>query len=312
MKYSNIFKEKLNCNNTDEVFEYLIANLKDTITRWNYFVNWNKVFGNIRDIEVDLNTLNYLIGKDNIESEFAYLLRRTPSIYALIPILVACRQNNFKILFNYTEGDFVYRDYSFKYSPKKERQLPEEKISAAIEFTKKIGFLDLLKSKRIKNCVDYVIGVETGLDSNGRKNRGGKMMEDILEFFIKDICDRNGFEYMIQATAPKVKQKWNLKMTIDKSSRQIDFAIFAGNTLFLIETNFYGGGGSKLKSTAGEYITMSNYWKNDGHKFIWITDGKGWHSTKRPLEETFNQIDFLLNLDMVSKGILDDLIKKES
>lgn len=53
---------------------------------------------------------------------------------------------------------------------------------------------------------------------------------------------------------------------------------------------------------------MFDYWINDGHKFIWITDGIGWNSTKLPLLETFNHIDYILNLDMVLKGILEDII----
>ncbi len=133
-------------------------------------------------------------------------------------------------------------------------------------------------------------------------------MEEDVEFYVKDICQRNGYEYIREATAPKVKEEWGLTMTVDKSSRRIDFVINNGKGLYLIETNFYTGGGSKLKSTAGEYKAMFDYWKNDGHGFIWITDGKGWHTTKRPLEETFNHIDYMLNLDMVSKGIFEKIL----
>ncbi len=303
MKYSTIYKESIGCNNSDEVFDYLISTLKEAITRWDYFINWSKVLGNIEDLEIDLNTLNYLIGKDNIEEEFKKLLKRNPTIYRTIPALIACRQKDFKILTNFEHGIFVYQDYTFKYD--KDQHLSDEEISKTVEFAKGIGLLNLLQTKKIKNCVDYLIGVEVGLDSNGRKNRGGKMMEDIVEFYVKDMCERNGFEYLKEATAPKVKEKWDKTMTVDKSSRRIDFVIFNGKDLYLIETNFYTGGGSKLKSTAGEYKTMFDYWKNDGHKFIWITDGFGWKTTKRPLQETFEHIDYILNLDMVSKKILE-------
>lgn len=306
MKYSNIFKEKIGCNNSDEVFEYLINTLKKTITQWDYFVNWSKVLGNIENLEIDLNTLNYLIGKENIEEDFRRLLKRNPTIYRTIPALVACRQKDFKILTNFEKGDFVYQDYSFKHN--KDNELTEEEISRAIEFAKGVGLLELLQQKKIKNCVDYLIGVEVGLDSNGRKNRGGKMMEDIVEFYVKDICERKGYEYLKEATTSKVKEKWGKVMTVDKSSRRIDFVVFNGKNLYLIETNFYAGGGSKLKATAGEYKTMFDYWKNDGHNFIWITDGYGWNTTKRSLEETFEHIDYTLNLDMVAKGLLEKIV----
>ena len=306
MKYSEIFKKRIDCNNGEEVFKYLISTLKETITKWDYFVNWTKVFDNLKDIEIDLNILNYLIGKDNIKSEFVDLLKKYPSVERLIPILVASRESNYKILSKYGYDEFIYEDFSFKSA----KNLTADEIKKIVRFASESGFLKLLSSKRIKNVVDYVIGIEVGLDSNGRKNRTGKLMESIVEFFVKDLCKRNNYECITQANSPKVKQKWNLKLTVDKSSRNIDFAVFNGKGLYLIETNFYGGGGSKLKSTAGEYKAMFDYWKKDGHKFIWVTDGLGWKSTHRPLRETFNYIDYLLNLEMVSKKVLEDIISK--
>lgn len=301
MRYINIFKTRINCSNADEVFKYLINTLKDTITQWDYFVNWAKVFDNIKDVEIDLNILNYLIGKDNIEEEFELLLKKHPSIGRLIPILVACRGNRFKILSGCNRNSFKYKAYDFG----KSAGISEAQI---IKFAKSTGFLELLQTKRIKNIVDYVIGVEVGLDSNGRKNRSGKSMEAIVEFFVKDICDRRNLDYIKEATSKNIQKKWGLKLKVDKSSRRIDFAINNNNQLFLIETNFYGGGGSKLKSTAGEYKSMFDFWKSDGHEFIWVTDGYGWHTTYLPLQEAFNHTDYILNLDMISKGILEDIV----
>lgn len=306
MKYSEIFKKRINCGNDEEVFEYLLSTLKETITKWDYFVNWAKVFNNLKGIEVDLNIINYLIGKDDIKSEFVDLLKKHPSVTRLIPILVASRESNYRILSKYGYDEFIYEDFSFR----SVKMLSDDEIKGIVRFADESGFLKLLSSKRIKNVVDYVIGVEVGLDSNGRKNRTGKLMESIVEFFVRDVCKRNNYEYIGQANASKVKQKWNLRLTVDKSSRNIDFAVYNGKSLYLIETNFYGGGGSKLKSTAGEYKTMFDYWKNDGHKFVWVTDGLGWKSTHRPLQETFTHIDYLLNLEMVSKKILEDIISK--
>ena len=304
MKYNEIFKKRIGCKDDDEVFKFLISSLKETITKWDYFVNWTKVFDNLKDIEIDLNILNYLVGKNNIKSEFVELLKKHPSIARLIPVLVASRETNFKILSKYGYDTFVYDDFSFR----NKGSLTAEEIKKIVQFADQSGFLKLLVSKRIKSVVDYVIGVEVGLDSNGRKNRTGKLMEDIVDFFVKDICKRNNYEYIIQANARKVKEKWNLNLTVDKSSRNIDFVVCNGKYLYLIETNFYGGGGSKLKSTAGEYKTMFDYWKKDGHKFVWITDGLGWKSTHRPLRETFNHIDYLLNLEMLSKKVLEDIL----
>lgn len=304
MKYIAPFEKKINSKNQEEVFEYFLKTLKNTITSWDYFVNWSKVFGNIKNIEIELNILNYLIGKDDIESELEYLLKNHPSIANVIPGLVACREKNFYLLLNFEYKEFNYKNYSFK----KSKELSDEEIKNIIEFSKESGFLNLIQKEKVKSLVDYLIGVEVGLDSNGRKNRTGTKMEEIIEFYVQEICKRCNYEYLVQATSLKIKEKWGINLTVDKSSRRIDFSIYNGEYLYLIETNFYGGSGSKLKSTAGEYKTMFDYWINDGHKFIWITDGIGWNSTKLPLLETFNHIDYILNLDMVLKGILEEII----
>src|SRR3989338_2218271 len=145
MKYCEIYKKRIGCNNEDEVFQFLITNLKETITKRDYFVNWTKVFDNIQDIEIDLNILNYLIGKNNIKSEFVDLLKKHPSIARLIPILVASRETDFKILSNYGHDTFVYDDFSFH----KKDNLTTTEIKKIIQFTNESGFLKLLASKRI-------------------------------------------------------------------------------------------------------------------------------------------------------------------
>ncbi len=296
MKYSKIFKDKLNCNNADEVFNYLIDNLKETIKTWDYFVNWNKVIRNYQDVEISLNVLNTLIGKKNVEVAAKNLLKEYPKVIAVIPSLLAYRERKVKLLSNIKNFETTEYDFSKPID-----------LDKAVMFLKESGFLKLVSDKTIKSIPDYFIGVEVGLDSNGRKNRSGTSMEDIAEFFIKDICQRKGYEYISQATADKIKQKWNKDITVTKSSKRIDFAVNTPNKLYLIETNFYGGGGSKLKSTAGEYAEIYHQWTNDGHQFIWITDGLGWQSTKRPLRDTFDSTDYIINLDMIQKGVLEGL-----
>ncbi|MDY6862294.1 MAG: type II restriction endonuclease [Thermodesulfobacteriota bacterium] len=282
----------------------LINTINDSIRRWDYFINWDKVIGNIKDLEIDLNILNYLIGKENIEEAFSYLLRKQPQIVRLIPVLLASRDHEFKILIDFSVGTLKYEDFTFRDT----NNLSEAEISKAIRFARETGLLGLFANKKIKNIVDYTLGVEVGLDTNGRKNRGGTAMEKIVETYVKRLCNRYSFTYIKEATAEKVLKKWKLNLSVDKASRRLDFAVYNGTTLYLIETNFYGGGGSKLKSTAGEYKSLYDFLINDGHKFIWITDGLGWRVTRRPLEETFNHIDYLLNLNMLTNGLLDDII----
>ena len=298
MKQHPAYKKILSCNNEDEVFAYLISSLKETIKSFDYFVNWKKVIKNYQDVETSLNLLNTLIGKEDIEQASLKLLREYPKVIGVVPALLAERDKKISLLPNPQNFDIKRFDFSKPMS-----------VEDGVLFLKESGFLNLISNRNIKSIPDYFIGVEVGLDSNGRKNRSGTSMENLVEFFVRDICERNGYEYIAQATADKIKSKWNKNITVNKSSKRIDFAINTPKRLYLIETNFYGGGGSKLKSTAGEYADIYHQWTNDGHQFIWVTDGYGWKTTQRPLRDTFNTTDYIINLDMIQKGVLEELLK---
>lgn len=304
MKYINFYKEQLNCQNEDEVFDYLIQNLKPSIILWSYFVNWDKVFNNTKKIEITLNNLNYLIGKEDFDSEFKFLIKQNPEIAKVIPALVVrdgSNTNRFNILVDYQKKKLVYEEYDFS-----KKEMTNKDIEKYLRFVKETGLKDLIISQKIKNLVDYMIGVEAGLDSNGRKNRGGHSMESIIEFFIKDVCESKKYSYIKEATSEKINKKWGYDVPVDKSSRRYDFVVNTGKELIIFETNFYGGSGSKLKSTAGEYRDLFNVLKGQ-YKFIWITDGNGWKSTARPLRETFNHNDYVISLEMVENGILNEI-----
>lgn len=306
MKYSNIFKNRIECANTDEVFNYLIGNLKETINSWDFFVAWEKVMNKVGNIEVVLNILNYLIGKKNVVEEFKALLGRYPEIAEVLPVLLALREKNVKVLEPLGNNVFNYKEY--KFHKKKEYTLDE--IETLAEFAEKTGLLAMFENKNIKSVVDYAIGVEVGLDTNARKNRSGTAMEMITELFVKKICSVNNLQYLTQATSNKIKTDLGYDVSVDKSERSFDFAIDNGCKLYLIETNYYDGGGSKLKSVAGEFTTLFNFLQKESpeHGFIWITDGKGWETAKKPLRESFDKVNYILNLDMVQNGILEDII----
>jgi type II restriction enzyme len=289
------------------VFQYLRDTLTDSITIWEYFVNWHKVLENFRQIEIDLNLLNYLVGKDDIEHQFCNLLNSYPNLVRVIPVLLACRTSNFRILTNYNDGEFNYKSFNLK----NKGHLTEQEINNILEFTKQTGLLKLFTDRTIKSIPDYVLGIEVGLDSNGRKNRGGNIMEKIVERQLMLICQQHKLSFIAQATSSKIQTEWEVNIEVDKSSRRFDFAVRNEDRLYLVETNFYGGGGSKLKATAGEYKALFNFITSQGHKFIWITDGLGWKSTLRPLEETFNHIEYILNLKMVLTGLLSAIITQK-
>jgi len=308
MKYLSFYRDKLGCKNKDEVFDYLVSTLKPSNRLWSYFINWEKVFTNTRKIEKSLNILNYLIGKDNFDDEFRCLIMEYPQVVEVIPALVVKvgdkGKNNkvLDILVDFSNRRLQYAKIDFD-----KNDINDDDVEKYLTFVKKTGLKDLLQSRTIKNLVDYMIGVEAGLDSNGRKNRSGTAMEDIVEPFIRDACKKAGGRFIRQANAKKIYKSLGFDIPAEKSSRRYDFAMDCGNKITLVETNFYGGGGSKLKSTAGEYRNLFDG-LDDRYKFIWITDGMGWKTTQKPLRATFDHNDYLVNLTMLEKGILDAIL----
>ncbi len=279
-------------------FNKLTDTFKSSIKTWDYFVNWKKVFSNKSDLEITLNKLNYLLGKENLKDEFKKLFVSNPDIIKALPVLLAVRENKLEI-FDKKSKNSEFFDFS----------KTENDYEKYFIFLQNSGLAKLFQKDGIKNLVDYVMGVEVGLDSNGRKNRGGSLMEEIVESFIVDFCKNKGFEYIAQARSSAIKSKWNVDVKIDKSERSFDFAIYnpKNKKIKLIETNFYNGGGSKLKAVCGEFKSLYTELKDQNIDFIWVTDGLGWFTTKRPLEETYNHNEYVFNLSMLEEGILNEL-----
>lgn len=280
-------------------FNNLITTFKSSIKTWDYFVNWKKVFANGSNLEITLNKLNYLLGKEDLKEEFKKLYSSNPDIVKALPVLLAVRENKLEIFDKVIKNSEFFDFSGTEKSPEK-----------YYEFLEKSGLARLFQKDGVKNLVDYVMGVEVGLDSNGRKNRGGSLMEEIVESFIRDLCNKNGFEYLSQAGATVIKSKWGVDVKVDKSERSFDFAVFnpKNKKVKLFEVNFYNGGGSKLKAVCGEFRSLYTELKEQNIDFIWITDGLGWFTTKRPLEETYNHNEYVFNLNMLEAGILDKLV----
>lgn len=279
-------------------FDHLVSTFRSSIKTWDYFVNWNKVFTNSANFEIALNKLNYLIGKDDLQGEFYRLYESNPDIAKALPVLLAVRENNLEI-YNKTSKELEFYNFSGEGGD----------ANKYFEFLDKSGLIKLFQRDGIKNLVDYVIGVEVGLDSNGRKNRGGTLMEEIVGLFLEDFCKQNNLKYIPQASPSKIKLKWNFDIVVNKSERSFDFAVYnpQSNKVKLFETNFYNGGGSKLKAVCGEFRSLYDELKRQNIEFIWITDGLGWHTAKRPLEETYNHNDYVFNLSMLEGGALNEL-----
>ena len=287
------------------------SNLKDTLQEsiftWNYFVDFEKAKINVKKVEKELNILNYLIGKENIEKEFTDLITEYPNTRKALPLLIAVRKDKLGSTPIITDIDALVpenKQYVFY------DELNENIMQELLIFFRNSGLKNVLENKHIKNLVDYCFGVEVGFDTNARKNRTGTLMENIVAKFLEEFCNDNvDFQYIEQATQKRIKEIFDYEIEIDKNSRRFDFALYnkGSKKLYLIEVNYYSGGGSKLKATAGEYKGLNDFVKAQDIKFIWITDGKGWLTALNPLEETFNHNDYVINLDMLNKGILDSI-----
>ena len=281
-------------------FEIWLATFRDSIATYKYYTDFRKVYQNVAHIKVELNILNALIGSTNIEKEFEDIVFRYPEVLKCIPILLAVR--NSEIYAMDEEGAYQYDFKKQKYS------LEQYKT-----FMRKTGLFELMAGHHIRNLMDYVTGVETGLDSNGRKNRGGHLMEDLVEKFIQKAGFEKGKTYFKEMYIHEIHQKWGVDLSAisnnGKAEKRFDYVIKTSEKIYVIETNFYSSGGSKLNETARSYKTIAQEVDTiPGVTFVWFTDGKGWKSARKNLQETFDVLDTVYNIQDLEKGIIEKTI----
>lgn len=280
-------------------FDEWLSEFRGSIANYEYYIDFNKIYSNINKIKVELNILNSLIGSQNIEEEFESILLKYPETLKCIPLLLAVRAS--EIYAVDSEGEYKYNFKNQNYS------IEQYKI-----FMRKTGLFDLLQNHIINNLVDYATGVETGLDSNGRKNRGGHLMENLVESFIQKAGYKKNETYFKEMYIHAITDKWGINLSAisnsGKSEKRFDFVIKTSNRIYGIETNFYASGGSKLNETARSYKQIAQEVDTiDGFTFIWFTDGSGWKSARHNLEETFDVMETIFNIKDLENGILSQL-----
>lgn len=278
-------------------FNDWLGKMRPSINNYDYYVDFEKVYANVDAVRVELNIMNSLIGSKNIEKDFKVLLERYPEILKCVPILLAVRAA--EIYAQDGDGAFNYNFGGMNYS-----------VEQYIAFMRKTGLLDLIANHLVNNLVDYTLGVETGLDSNGRKNRGGHQMEDLVESYIK----KTGAEYYKEMYLADIERKWDVDLSSisaeGTSTKRWDFVVKTPAMIYVIETNFYTGGGSKLNETARSYKMIAEEARSVvGVEFVWVTDGGGWRSARRNLEETFNTMEHLYNICDMENGVFLSLFK---
>lgn len=282
-------------------FDLWISGFRDSIADYGYYVDFKKINKNVDKIKVELNILNSLIGSNDIENDFEKLLNRYPEILKCIPLLLAVRTKEIYAIDG--DGEFTY---NFK---SKNLSVEQYKI-----FMRKTGLFDLIKNHIVNNLVDYATGVETGLDSNGRKNRGGHLMENLVESYILKAGFVKNKNYFKEMYINQISEKWNIDLCAisnkGKTEKRFDYVVKTDNMIYGIETNFYGSGGSKLNETARSYKTLALETDTiDGFTFVWFTDGKGWMSARHNLEETFDVMEHIYNINDMEQGIIGKVFK---
>lgn len=280
-------------------FNNWLGKFRNSIATYSYYVDFAKVYKKVDSIKVELNILNSLIGSKNIENDFVCLVEKYPETLKCIPLLLAVRANEIYTIDG--DGEFTYNFKKANYS------LDQYKV-----FMSKTGLFDLLSNHIINNLVDYAVGIETGLDSNGRKNRGGHLMEDLVESYIKKAGFVKGSTYFKEMYIHEITDKWGIDLSAisnsGKMEKRFDFVIKTENMIYGIETNFYASGGSKLNETARSYKQLSQEADTiDDFTFVWFTDGQGWKSARHNLEETFDAMEHIYSIDDMENGILNTL-----
>ncbi|WP_251614632.1 type II restriction endonuclease [Pumilibacter muris] len=281
-------------------FNEWLKSFKSNICNYDYYVDFKKVYGNVEKIKIELNILNSLIGSKNIESDFQKLIEDYPQVLKCIPILLAVRGRELYAIDG--DGEYFFNFCNPNYTAKEYMML-----------MLKTGLFDLIANHVINNLVDYVTGVEVGLDSNGRKNRGGHLMEKLVEDYLIKADLVKGETYFKEMKLSAIEKKWGVDLSgisnQGKAEKRFDFVVKKSKTIYAIETNFYSVGGSKLNETARSYKTIALEAKQiEDFVFVWFTDGyEGWKSARHNLEETFDVLDNLYCISDLENGVISKL-----
>lgn len=280
-------------------FDEWLSKFRPSISGYDYYIDFKKVIKNVEEIKVELNILNSLIGSKNIEEDFEKIVLKYPDTLSCIPLLLAVR--GYEVHAQDEEGAFLYNFKQMNYN------VEQYKV-----FMRKTGLFDMIQNHLINNLVDYAFGIETGLDSNGRKNRGGHQMEALVEKYITAAGFKKGVTYFKEMYLRDIEKKWNIDLSAlsnqGKAAKRFDFVIKTERMIYGIEANFYGGGGSKLNETARSYKMLSQEADTiKGFTFVWFMDGVGWKSARGNLRETFEVMEYLYSIDDMENNVMNTI-----
>lgn len=279
----------MNRAHTEEQFKTFMSQLIETNASLDFFSDFTKIASNVDAVAIKLNQLNYLVGKEDMEQAVKKLWEENPKVFSVLDVLIAVRSSDKKKAIDRNGNIRLIEDF-FK--------TPE----MVMEYLEDTGLRNVLQSKQITNLVDYVFGVETGLDTNARKNRSG----DIMGNRVADIFRSNGIPFRREVYSTEFEEM----KCLGEDRKRFDFVVRTNRTTYLIEVNFYSSNGSKLNEVARSYSELApKINSHPDYRFVWITDGVGWNSARNKLEEAFYAIPEVYNLTTIGDFI--SAIKRE-
>ncbi len=314
--YFDIFK-KLNLikdGKLEEVKEIFLKTFVKTNRTLDFFVDWNKVFKNVGEYKIELSILNSLCraNRGTFDSELKKILSDYPKVLKAIPILLAIRfseLNNGKLSVLSSIESLEVIDYNFE-----AENLSNEEIEKVLVFFEKTGLKELFNSKKLFNLIDYVTGVEVGMDTNARKNRSGAILEKMISPYVERVAKNLNFILETQKTHKYLKEKYGISIRTSINERP-DFVLIKKDNnnlekVIFLEVNFYSATGSKPNEIVDSYFKKQEDLKSNGYEFIWITDGDFWIKNTDYTREIIERIDYVLNIYLVKNGILEELLRR--
>jgi type II restriction enzyme len=297
----------LGLENPTDIFNFLTGTFRDNLREWGYFVNWTKAFANTGKISDLVDKWDVLIGVQDFNESFRSLLAEYPQLSTTIPSLVVrdgSGTKRFSIITENIDWREGLREFDFSLPA-----FSEGDVERALEFVSKSGLRRIFEEGGVTRVRDFLLGAEAGVDSNARKNRGGSAMAHIVAKVLEDHCAEREFELAQEISPAGIESLWGVDLSSLNPGRRFDFAMMREGKVFVLEVNAYGGGGSKLKATAAEYIGLQQEVRRSPATFVWITEGAGWKTTRIPLRKAFDEIDYVLNLRLIEEGALSELLE---
>lgn len=261
-------------------FNKFMSQLKETNQTLDFFCDFEKISQKVEDIKLSLCMLNSLIGAADLRGSVETIWKRDPKAFSVMDILVAFRTRDKKKIID-SVGNCVPLESMFT------------SVDSVLIFLEKTGLADILQHQKVKDLVDYVFGIETGLDTNARKNRSGRVMENT----VSNILTEAGVPFRQEVYSREWKQ---ITEVLGDDEKRFDFVVETASKVYLIEVNFYSDGGSKLNEVARSYSDIAPKINSvEGFEFVWITDGMGWKSAKNKLQEAYGIIPNVYNLTTI-------------